>query len=96
MKTMQEFIRYKIERLDDKYPNAIPVFGGALWVYHDDDFDSRRFVAGLDHVSENAEFFKWHEGVAGAMRRYCNICMMDPVAVESVIGMTFEELCKKG
>jgi len=96
MKTTQEFIKHKIECLDNKYPNAIPVFGGALWVYHDNDFDSKRFIAGLHHIAENAEFFKWHEGVAGAIRRYCNICMVDPVVVEVVLGMKLEELCTRG
>lgn len=93
MKTTQDFIKHKIECLDNKYPNAIPVFGSALWVYHDNDFDSERFISGLSRIAENAKFFKWHEGVAGAMRRYCHICMMDPVAIEVALGMKFEELC---
>lgn len=92
MKTTQEFIKHNIECLDSKYPNAIPVFGGALWVYHDNAFDSQRFIAGLSHVTENAKFFKWHEGIAGAMRRYCHICMVDPIVVEATLGMKFEEL----
>ena len=95
MKTTQEFIRHNIEVLDSKYHNAIPIFGGALWVYHDNDFDSERFIASLHHIAENAKFFGWHEGVAGAMRRFCHICMVDPVVVESCIGMSFEELCKE-
>ena len=65
MKTIQDFIKHNIEVLGDKYHNAFPIFGGALWVYHDNDFDSQRFIAGLSHVAEDAEFFKWHEGVAG-------------------------------
>lgn len=96
MKTIQDFIKHNIEVLDSKYPNAIPIFGGALWVYHDDDFDSQRFIAGLSHIAKNAEFFKWHEGVAGAMYRYCHICMVDPMVVEVALGMKFEELCVKG
>lgn len=95
MKTMQEFIKHKVEVLDSKYPNAIPVFGGAIWVYHDDDFDSKRFISGLSNVAKNAKFFKWHEGVAGAMRRFCNICMVDPVVIEVCLGENFEELCKE-
>lgn len=93
MKTMQEFIRHNIEVLDSKYPNAIPIFGGALWVYHNNTLDSDRFIFGLHHVVNNARFFKWHEGVAGAMRRYCHICMVDPMVVEVELGMRFEELC---
>lgn len=96
MKTFQDFIKHNIEVLDTKYHNAIPVFGGALWVYHDNNFDSERFISGLSHVAENAEFFGWHEGIAGAMRRYCYICMVDPLAIEAVFGMKFEELCARG
>lgn len=96
MKTTQDFVKYKIECLDSKYPNAIPIFGGALWVYHDNNFDSQRFISGLSHIAENAEFFKWHEGVAGALRRYCHICMVDPMIVEVELGATFEELCARG
>ena len=92
MKTTQDFIKHKIECLDAKYPNAIPIFGGALWVYHDNDFDSQRFIAGLSHIAENAKFFKWHEGVAGAMRRYCHICMVDPLIVEIELGMKFDAM----
>lgn len=93
MKTTQDFIKHNIECLDSKYSNAIPVFGGALWVYHDNNFSSERFISGLSHVAENAKFFKWHEGVVGAMRRYCHLCMVDPVVVEAELGMKFEELC---
>lgn len=92
MKTTQEFIKHKIECLDDQYHNAIPVFGGALWVYHGNTFDSKRFIAGLHHVAENAKFFNWHEGIVGAMRRYCHICMVDPVVIEIALGAKFEEL----
>lgn len=93
MKTTQDFIKHNIECLDSKYPNAIPIFGGALWVYHDNNFDSERFIAGLSHVAKSAKFFNWHEGITGAMRRYCNICMVDPAMVENVLGVKFEELC---
>ena len=96
MKTIQDFVKHNIEVLDSKYPNAIPIFGGALWVYHDNDFDSQRFMAGLHHIAENAKFFKWHEGVAGALRRYCHICMVDPHVVEVGLGATFKELCAEG
>lgn len=96
MKTTQDFIKYQIEVLQSKHSNAIPIFGGALWVYHDNDFDSQRFIAGISHIAHNAKFFNWHEGVAGALRRYCHICMVDPMIVEVELGMKFEELCARG
>ena len=93
MKTTQEFIRHEIECLDSQYPNAIPVFGCALWVYHDNDFDSQRFISGLSHIINSAKFFKWHDGVIGAIRKYCHICMVDPAIVEVALGMKLEDLC---
>lgn len=91
MKTTQDFIKNNIECLDSKYPNAIPIFGGALWVYHGNNFSSEHFLAGLSHVAKSAKFFKWHEGVVGAIRRYCNICMIDPAIVESALGIKLEQ-----
>lgn len=96
MKTTQDFVKHTIEVLDSKYGNAIPIFGGALWVYHNNTFDNQRFVAGLSHVAKTAAFFKWHEGVVGAMRRYCHICMVDPAMVEVGLGMKLEEICARG
>lgn len=95
MKTMQQFIKHKIQVLDSKYPNAIPVFGGALWVYNGDTFSSERFVNTLFTIAENAKFFNWHESPADAMRRFCSICMMDAQAIEGCLGAKFEELCKE-
>lgn len=94
MKTTQDFVKHNIEVLDSKYPNAIPIFGGALWVYHGDEFDSQRFMASLSHIAHNAEFFGWHEGVVGAIRRFCHLCMVDPSIVEVALGVKLEELCK--
>ena len=94
MKTMQEFVKHKIQVLDSKYPNAIPVFGGALWVYNGDTFSNERFVNTLFTIATNAKFFKWHEGPAQAMRRFCNLCMIDSEVIELCLGMKFEELCE--
>ena len=87
MKTTQDLVRHNIEVLDANHSNAIPIFGGALWVYHENDFDAELFFAGLHHVVKNARFFKWHEGITGAIRRYCHICMVDPMLVEVALGM---------
>ena len=94
MKTIQQFVRHRIEVLDAKYPNAISVFGGALWVYNGDTLNNERFVTALFNIAENARFFNWHESPADAMRRFCSICMMDAEAIEVCLGMKFEELCQ--
>lgn len=81
----------RIEALDEKYPKAIPIFGGALWV------DSiEKLITGLPHVIHSAKFWNWHEGIAGACRTFCHLCLIDPMLVEAYIGMRFEQLIKNG
>ena len=96
MKTTQDFVKHQIEVLGSQHFNAIPIFGGALYVYHDNDFDNQRFMSGLPHVANSAKLFKWHEGIVGALRRYCHICMVDPMIVEVALGTTFEQICARG
>lgn len=78
-----------IEDLDEKYGNAIPIFGGALWVN-----DLEALVASLPHIIHSAKFFGWHDTLAGACRTFCSLCFTDYMLVEAFIGMRFEELCK--
>lgn len=85
-----------IENLDDKYGNAIPVFGGALWAYkYAEKGDIKTFVTYLPHIVSEAKFRGWHEGIVGALNRFCHICLVDPKLIEAYIGITFEELIKK-
>lgn len=82
-----------IEELDNNYPNAIPVFGGALWAYeYAEKGDIKSFVKYLPNVISEAKFRKWHEGIAGALRRFCRICLVDPMLIEAYLGIRFEEL----
>ena len=77
-----------IMALADEHHNAIPIFGGALRVEGNLD----NLIACIPHVVHDAKFFKWHEGVVGAIRRFCHLCFVDPALVETYIGMSFEEL----
>lgn len=76
-----------IEALDEKYSNAIPIFGGALWVN-----DLETLIASLPSVISGARFFKWHESIANACRTFCHLCGYDPALIEVYIGVRFEEL----
>lgn len=78
-----------IEDLDEKYGNAIPIFGGALWVH-----DIETLVSSLPHIIHSAKFFGWHDTLAGACRTFCSLCFTDYMLVEAYIGIRFEELCK--
>ena len=78
-----------IEALAEKYPNAIPIFGGALWI---EPNDIEHLVKSLSHVLFEARYRNWHEGLAGACRTFCHLCQFDPMLVEIYIGTTFEDL----
>ena len=85
----------RIEALDKLYPNAIPVFGGAAIAYnyiHQPVPDFEGFIQYLSFVIDEADFRKWHEGVVGACRTFCHLCLVDPMLVEAYLGMKFEQL----
>lgn len=84
-----------ITRLSTKYPNTIPVFGGALGAYNcvsSDAPDLEKFISYFPEVAKNADFYNWHEGVVGALRRFCHICYVDPALVEIYMGMNLAEV----
>lgn len=86
-----------ITALDEKYPNAIPVFGGALGAYNYVNSETpnfEKFIKCLPEVAESAIFFKWHEGVVGALRRFCRLCHVDPALIELYMGMSFNEVAE--
>lgn len=76
-----------IEALDEKYGNAIPIFGGAIWVNN-----LETLVGSLPSVISGAKFFKWHAGVVDACRTFCHLCGYDPALIEVYLGLRFEEL----
>lgn len=79
-----------IENLNKEHPDAIAIFGGALWV---EDISS--LIGSLAHVISEAKFRNWHEGLAGACRTFCHMCLVDPMLVEAYMGMKFEDLLIK-
>lgn len=90
-----EYIYNAITALDDKYPNAIPVFGGALGAYNSvntDKPDFAKFVSYIPDVVYSAKFYNWHEGTVGAIRRFCRLCLVDPALVELYLGISLAEL----
>lgn len=85
-------VYHAIMTLSNKYPNAIPVFGGALGAYNAleaGDYD--RFEALMLDAVDNAKFFKWHESAIEVARRFCRLCYIDPMLVEVYIGFRLEE-----
>lgn len=84
---MNEQTMRLIEKLDQKYGNAIPIFGGAIWVKCIEDIPAH-----LPHVVKTAQFFEWHDCVANACRTFCTLCGFDPALVEVLVGARFEAL----
>ena len=88
-------VRTAIEKLDDKYPNAIPVFGGALGAKNSvDNGDLDKFIGAMINAVDNAKFYKWHEPSAQVARRFCNLCGVDPMLIEAGFGVRLEEVFK--
>jgi len=79
-----------VEALDEKHPNAIPIFGGAVFVHNIEGI-----IRSLPHVIHSAKFFKWHDTIANACRTFCSLCFIDPTLVECAIGMKFEKLTEE-
>ena len=78
-------IKSAIEALDRKYPNAIPIFGGALGAakyVNREHQNFGEFVKCIANAIRSAEFFGWHEDASGVMSRFCHLCYVDPTLVE--------------
>lgn len=88
-----EAVYNAIVELSDKHDNVIPVFGGALSASKYADSMSK-FVEFLPDVVNSAKFYKWHGGVAHALRTFCHLCFVDPALVECYLGMTFAEFAQ--
>ena len=88
--TNQNATMRAVEALDEKYGNAIPIFGGAIFVHNIEDI-----IHTLPHVIHSAKFFKWHDTPANACRTFCHLCFTDPALVECAIGMKFEKLTEE-
>ncbi len=78
-----------IEALNEKYRNAIPIFGGAIWI---DGSDIEKVALYLPSIIRNAEFHGWHDTLANACRVFCHCLFVDPALLEAYIGYTFEDL----
>ena len=78
-----------VEELDEKHGNAIPIFGGAIWL---DPTDTDAIVNYLPSIIRNAQIWSWHGGLADACRQFCHCLFVDPTLIEACIGMTFEKL----
>lgn len=88
-------VKQIVENLEVKHNGAIPIFGSALWAYEcAKNNDIVGFVKYLPHVAGEAKFRNWHEGIAGALRRFCRICLIDPNLVEMYLNIKFEEVEK--
>ena len=77
-----------IESLQEKHNNAIPIFGGAIWI---DGTDLDKVALYLPSIIRNAEFHGWHDTPANACRIFCHCLFVDPMLIEVYLGSTFEE-----
>lgn len=82
-----------IMSLSDKYPNTIPVFGGALGAFNALEVgDLDRFKALMTDAVDKAKFYEWHEPSVDVARRFCHLCFVDPALIECDLCISFNEL----
>lgn len=86
---MNEATMRFIEALDKKYSNAIPIFGGAIWI---NPMDIDAIITHLPSIIRSAQIWNWHGGLADACRTFCDCLFVDYALVEAYIGMKFEKL----
>ena len=77
----------EVEKLAEKYPNAIPIFGVALWIDGVEEL-----VDCLPNLINSVKFYGWHETPADACRRLCRLCFVDPALIEAYLGVKFEQI----
>ena len=88
-------VEQKLIDMSEKYPHTISVLGGAYFAYdYAKNGDIATFVGYLPHVAQSAKFFRWHNGVAGALRQFCHLCLVDPALIEAYLGTTFNEIAQ--
>ena len=91
----EKMVEDAVVNLSKTYANAIPIFGGAPLAYTEihreiPNFDG--FIGYLAHVIDEAKRRQWHEGIEGALKEFCHLCLVDPMLVESYLGITFEQI----
>lgn len=82
-----------VESLHEKHGNAIQTLGGVLSAYeYAESSDLHKFCQCLSHVILEAQLSKWHSGISGAMKTFCNLCLIDYALVECYLGMSFNDI----
>ena len=85
----------QLSELQAQHENAIAVFKGANYANESArNGDITTFCEFLPGIARNALFFQWHEGIAGALRRFCHMCLIDPALVEAYLGIRFKDVEK--
>lgn len=93
-----ESVHRAVCSLVNKYDNAALIFGTAVIAFdyiNCDEPDYKKFINRLRNVAYDAADCKWHEGVVGAVRRFCDICLADITVIEALTDMSIEEFCDK-
>ena len=93
-----EMVKDAVIHLSETYRNAVPIFGGAPLAYmeiHKEEPNFDGFIGYLAHVIDEAKFRRWHDGIAGALRTFCHLCLVDPALVEAYLGVRFEQIEKE-
>ena len=86
-------IEQRLLALNEQYSNAFAVFSGAYWAHQAViSGNMADFVSFLPTVITNVKFYGWHESIPKALRRFCNLCLVDPALIEVYLGIKFEDI----
>ena len=85
-------IEKMLNELSKEYRGVHDIFGGAFIVCGDEDkADIGELIKCIPMVAISAYTHKWHNGVDGALRLFCQLCRVDSQLIEACIGKPFSE-----
>lgn len=85
----------RLRELQDTYPDAIPVLGGAVFAttaVKAGDMDA--FVEYLlNAITASSHMVKnWQGGTVSICESFCHVCLVDPKLAEAYLGRSFADI----
>lgn len=73
--------------------NGPEIFGGVLLGYrYIEDNDLHSFCQMLSTVIFEAQFCHWEQGIAHALKVFCELCLVDYMLIEVYLGTSFNDI----
>lgn len=83
----------QVEAIHEKHGVGVQIFGGVLYAYkYIEDNDLHAFCQSLNSVIFDAQFFHWEQGIAHALKVFCELCLVDYMLIEAYLGVSFNDI----